>query len=187
MGYCPFSVLSHDTVDCIVTQARRGSLGQERHGHDTTLRQGEERPRHGQERLRYDRPTRKGKQRAREGLAAEGLCRDTNGRIVTGTWLSRWVVLRYRRDTAGGCAAIRRRERTGARACARRYGCPSLLYGWAKPATQRNVRAGWAGCAPGALNQFWTQCTVSESLFGTLFMSTVHKFFLNKIKSNQMK
>ena len=68
-----------------------------------------------------------------------------------------------------------------------RYGCPSLLHGWAKPATQRSVGAGWAGCALGALNQFWTQCTVSESLFGTLFMSTVHKIFLNKIKSNQMK
>ena len=44
MGYCPFSVLSHDTVDCIVTQARRGSLGQAGHNHDTALRHGEERP-----------------------------------------------------------------------------------------------------------------------------------------------
>ena len=143
MGYCPFSVLSHDTVDCIVTQARRGSLGQARHGHDTTLRQGEERPRHGQERLRYGRPTRKGKQRAREGLAAEGLCRDTNGRIVTGTWLSRWVVLRYRGDTAGGSAAIRRRERTGARACAAiRLPKPTIRLGQACDTAQCARRLG---------------------------------------------
>ena len=46
MGYCSFSVLSHDTVDCIVTQACRGSLGQAGHDHDTALRHGEERPRH---------------------------------------------------------------------------------------------------------------------------------------------
>ena len=75
MGYCPFSVLSHDTVDCIVTQARRGSLGQAGHDHDTALRHGEERPRHDQGRLRYGRCARKGKRRAREGLTAERLAR----------------------------------------------------------------------------------------------------------------
>ena len=26
MGYCPFSVLSHDTVVCIVTQAHKGAI-----------------------------------------------------------------------------------------------------------------------------------------------------------------
>ena len=49
----------------------------------------------------------------------------------------------------------------------------------------RIVPASWAGCAPGAPNQFWTQCTVSESLFGTLFMNTVHEHcsqFFFKIK-----
>ena len=92
MGYCPFFFLSHDTVDSIVTQARRGSLGQAGHDHDTALHHGEERPRHGQGRLRYGRPMRKGKRCTREGLAVEGLCRETNGRIVTGTRLGRWVV-----------------------------------------------------------------------------------------------
>ena len=52
-GYCPFSVLSHDTIDCIVTQERRGLLGQAGHDQDTALRHGEERSRHGQGRLRY--------------------------------------------------------------------------------------------------------------------------------------
>ena len=54
---------------------------------------------------------------------------------------------------------------------------PGLRHGQARPATRRSVRAGWAGYAPGAHNQFWTQCIVSESLFGTLFMNTVHKIF----------
>ena len=31
------------------------------------------------------------------------------------------------------------------------------------------------GCAPGASNLVWTQCTVSESPFGTLFMNIVHE------------
>ena len=47
------------------------------------------------------------------------------------------------------------------------------------------VRAAWAYCAHGLSQgvhlvhptQFWTQCTVSKSLFGTLFMSTVHEVF----------
>ena len=43
MGYCPFSSLSHDTMDCIVTQgAGACSRG----------------PRHGQEALRHGRPAR---------------------------------------------------------------------------------------------------------------------------------
>ena len=161
MGYCSFSVLSHNTVDCIVTQARRGSLGQAGHGHDTALRHGEERPQHGQGRLRYGRPAHKGKRRTHEGRATEGLCRDTNGRIVTGTRLGRWVVSRYRRDTPGESTATRRRE------------CAAIQP--PRPTTRRSVHAGWARCAPSAPNQFWTQCTVSESLFGTLFMNTVHE------------
>ena len=145
MGYCPFFVLSHDTVDCIVTQARRGSLGQAGHDHYTTLRHGEEKPRHGQGRLRYGRPARKIKRRALEGLAVEGLCRDTNGRIVTGTRLGRWVVSLYRRNTAGGSVVI---QRKGARVRAA-IRPPKLV-------TRHSVRAGCAGCAPGAPNKFWT-------------------------------
>ena len=50
MGYCPFSVLSHDTVDCIMTQEHRGSRRDKqgtttirlcdtvRRGHDTDKR-----------------------------------------------------------------------------------------------------------------------------------------------------
>ena len=50
-------------------------------------------------------------------------CHDTIGCIVTGGQrLSHWVVSRYKRDKAGGSAAIRRRERAGARATQRRYG-----------------------------------------------------------------
>ena len=42
-------------------------------------------------------------------------------------------------------------------------------------------RAGWSvGCALGAPNQFLTQHIVSESLFGLLFMNTVHKIFRTK-------
>ena len=152
MGYCPFFVLSHDTVDCIVTQARRGSLGQAGYDHDTALRHGEERPRHGQGRLQYDRLACKGKRRAREGLAAEGLCCDTNGRIVIGTQLSRWVMSRYRSDMAGGSAAIRRRGRAGARACARRYCRPGLRHGQARPATRPGQACDTAHCA-GRLGQ----------------------------------
>ena len=43
-----------------------------------------------------------------------------------------------------------------------------------RPPRTRPGRAGWALGAP---NQFLTQYTVSESLFGTLFMNTVHKIF----------
>ena len=31
MGYCPFSSLGHDTIDCIVTQQGTGTHGQARH------------------------------------------------------------------------------------------------------------------------------------------------------------
>ena len=83
--------------------------------------------------MRYDRLARKGKQCAREGLAVEGLYRDTNGRIVTGTRLGLWVVSRYRRDTVGGSAAIRRRERTGVRCDTATQACdtarPGLRHG----------------------------------------------------------
>ena len=53
------------------------------------------------------------------------------------------------------------------------------------------------GCAPGAPNPVLTQCTVSESLFGKMFMNTVHEHCSrgfqnnnnnnnNKIKSNEI-
>ena len=35
------------------------------------------------------------------------------------------------------------------------------------------------------LTQFWTQCTVSESLFGTLFMNTVHEHCSRGFKKNK--
>ena len=100
MGYCPFSVLSHDTVDCIVKQASRGSQGQAGHGHDTTLRHGEERPRHDQE----GHDTTDLRARA-HGLAR--LSRDTNCIVVGGrpcgsrysVRLGRWVVSRDRLAT----------------------------------------------------------------------------------------
>ena len=72
MGYCPFSILSHDTVDCIVTQARKGTLGQAGHGYDTALRHGEERPRYGQGRLHTTGP----RARASGALARALLLRD---------------------------------------------------------------------------------------------------------------
>ena len=51
--------------------------------------------------------------------------------------------------------------------------------------TARNLGApcaqqGSVGCASVHPTQFWTQCTVSESLFGILFMNTVHKICLKK-------
>ena len=64
-------------------------------------------------------------------------------------------------DTTPLCSTIRR----GAR-------------GMGAPCTQ----PGSVGCAPVHPTQFWTQCTVSESLFGTLFMSTVNKIFQKKKK-----
>ena len=164
MGYCPFFVLSHDTVDCIVTQARRGSLGQAGYDHDTALRHGEERPRHGQGRLQYDRLARKGKRRAREGLAAEGLCCDTNGRIVIGTRLSRWVMSRYRSDMAGGkrCDTTQRARR-GARVCAtilppRPATRPGQACNTARPGLRHGALCGQAGsgCEPGAPNPVLT-------------------------------
>ena len=183
MGYCPFSVLSHDTVDCIVTQARRGSLGQEGHGHDTALRHGEERPRHGQGRLRYGRPARKGKRRTPEGLDAEGLCCDKNWCIVTGMRLGHWVVSRYRHDTTGGSAAIRRR---GARV--------TKTIRPPKPATRPGRAYDTAQC-PCRLGRVCTWCSqpvldsvhCSESLFGTLSMSTVHEHCSQNSKKNLLK
>ena len=55
---------------------------------------------------------------------------------------------------------------------AHRPGCSARAVG---------AQPGSFGCAPGAPNLVLTQCTISESLFGTLSMNTVHKFF-SKIK-----
>ena len=89
-------------------------------------------------------------------------------------------------DTALGRAAWLVRAR---RAGARRVGArgdiagPSLRHGRARPTTRPGqaydttqcARRLGHGCAPGAPNQFWTQCTVSESLYRTLFINTVHE------------
>ena len=99
--------LGHDIMHCIVTQgaqqARMDKQQGPRYGRDTaTIR-----PRHATIRSACAQ----GKWRAHEGLATGGLCRDTNGRIVTGARIGRWVVLRDSRDTVKGSAAIRRRGR----------------------------------------------------------------------------
>ena len=89
-----------------------------------------------------------------------------------------------------------------------RYDRPRPRYGWAKACDTTPLRVsacglsapctrpGSAGCALGVPNQFLTQYTIYESLFGTLFINTVHKIFRkkkeikflkNKIKSNKMR
>ena len=168
MGYCPFSVLSHDTVDCIVTQVRRGSQGQAGHGHDTALRHNEERPRHGQE----------GHNTA--GLRARALPGQVESRYKIVLWLGGGLVCR---DTARGLAVGLYREtgsRHGARAATRqaatcagarrynaRHGQPGLRHGQCWACEMAGARpqygamcAAWAhyacnlgsGCAPGAPN-----------------------------------
>ena len=67
-------------------------------------------PRDDQHGLRHGRPVCKGERCAREGLAAGGLCRNTNGCIMKGTWLGRWVMSRYGHDTARGSPTIPRRK-----------------------------------------------------------------------------
>ena len=52
LGYCPFAVLSHDTVDCIVTQGAAGAHGRPQYGRlgcDIAQRHGQGRPRHGRQ------------------------------------------------------------------------------------------------------------------------------------------
>ena len=78
MSYCPFFSLSHDTMDCIVTQGAgaccRGGGGGG--GHDTARRPCDTAPRHGW-------PARKGmQQRARATLS--GVSCDTMICIVAG-------------------------------------------------------------------------------------------------------
>ena len=103
LGYCPFVVLSHDIVDCIVTHGAADAHGRPQYG-----RIG---PRYGRELdLRHGRPARKGERCAREGLATGGVCHDTINCIVTGRRLGRWVVSRDRCNTVGGNAMIRRRS-----------------------------------------------------------------------------
>ena len=67
---------------------------------------------------------------------------------------------------------------------------------YARPeCTARNLgepcaQPGSIGCAPAHPTQFWTQCIVFESLFGILFMNTVHNFFskfLFILKTNNNK
>ena len=42
-------------------------------------------------------------------------------------------------------------------------------------------------CAHCALDSVLTQCTVSESLFGTLFMNTVHEHYSRGFRKNKIK
>ena len=52
LGYCPFVALSHDTVDCIVTQGTRGVHGRPRYdrlGCDTAPRHGPGGPQYGRQ------------------------------------------------------------------------------------------------------------------------------------------
>ena len=134
-----------------------------------------------------------------EGLATGSECRDTKSCIVTGRRFGRWLC----RDTAQPDAAIRPQQRPRYGQAGVRHGAARLRHGWPQTATRpvlghdtaplcTTIRGGvhdmgapyaqpgFVGCAPLHPTQFWTQCTVSESLFGTLFMSTVHKFFSKK-------
>ena len=83
-------------MHCILTcRAGKCSTGVLSQAGSATIRP-EKGPRHSAARLRHGLPTRKGEERAREGLAAGRLCCDTNGRIVIGGQLGRWVVSRDR-------------------------------------------------------------------------------------------
>ena len=93
LGYYPFVGLSHDTVNCIVTQGIEGAHGQPRYSRIW--------PQYGQGLgLRHGRPARKGERRAREGLAVRGVCRDTINCIVLGRRPGRWMCRETGHDTA---------------------------------------------------------------------------------------
>ena len=91
------------------------------------------------------------------------------------------------RDTARGLAVglVARQATTRQGRRATRCDTPAtqpvlgLRHGTLRATTRRGARsmgAPWSvGCAPVHPTQFWTQCTVSESLFGTLFLTTVHE------------
>ena len=65
-----------------------------------------------------------------------------------------------------------------------RHGTTAHVCAWPR----RTLLVGWSvGCALGAPSQFFTQYTVSESLFGTLFMNTVHKIYWKKNEINFLK
>ena len=76
--------------------------------------------------------------------------------------------------TRPGTTTIQPSARHDTAPCARLGRCASAV----------GVQPGSFGCAPSAPNLVLTQYTVSESLFGTLSMNTVHKFFSKKIKHN---
>ena len=202
MGYCPFESRYNGLYrDTGLGRCGLGTAWGPRHGQDSpTIRPSLRHMRHG-------RPARKGKRRAREVLAAEGLCRDTNGRIVIGTRLGCWVVSRYRRDTSGGRATIRRKKLRyeqhrvrGARRYNARHGQPGLRHGWCwacDTALCVLPRCSARGLCVQSGFKVCTWCTqpsfglsaLFQSLFGPLFMDTVHKIFQkkNQLKSNQIK
>ena len=127
---------------------------------------------------------RKGERLARESLTAGGLCRDTNGRIVTGGQLGRWVVSRdslrygrghghdttdYARDTVGEAETRRTATQEEGGGATTRPGvhCNStgsaLRHGRARPTTWRSVHEGWA---KGGCTVHLTQCTVFSHCLG---------------------
>ena len=154
--------------------------------------------------MKKKRKRKKKKKRRKRKIKAVTLCLETRTRsegYMAKAFKARCPKPRYRRDTAGVSAAIRSRERAAIRP-PRLASRPSQAYDAAKPGLRHSVvcmRAGSVGCALVHPTQFLTQCIVSESLFGTLLMNTVHEhctqnfskkkkeinFF--KIKSNQIK
>ena len=107
-------------------------------------------------------------------------CHDIIDCIVTGGQrLGRWLC----RDTDATRSGEALRHSAGAHACALRYGRSGLRHGRARLKTRPGQASDTAHCACRAgqgvhlvhPTQFWTQCTVFESLFGTLFMTTVHE------------
>ena len=91
------------------------------------------------------------------------------------------------RGLAAGLVARQATTRSGRRAIRRDTPATQpvlgLRHGTLRAMTRRSARSlgapcaqpRFVGCAPVHPTQFWTQCTVSESLFGTLSMSTVHE------------
>ena len=155
MGYCPFACAGSRYRELY----RDTGLGRQAWACNKVLRHGRARPRygrlcarHGREALRHDRVS----TATRSGLARDTKCR-------------------RRPATRRPCSTTRQRHGP-------RHGRGRPRYGRGVPRHgARSVRAGWVRVYALYTRLSFDSVNYSESLFGTLFMNTVHEVF-KKIK-----